>query len=49
MKIEELGLEEMTVSEEKKTKGGVAPIVVGGLIVVGLLCCQSLHGGSMHP
>lgn len=52
MNIKELGLEELTVSEKKETRGGLAPIVYVGLVAAGLLIATfDLHGsgGSMHP
>lgn len=55
MNIKELGLEELTVSEKRETKGGVGALAVG-LVIAGLFVCQSLYvygggggGGSMVP
>lgn len=45
MKIKELGLEELSVSEKKETKGGVGPLAIG-LAIAGLFVCQSLYGSK---
>lgn len=46
MDIKKLGLEEMTLEEKKKTKGGF-PWLVVGLVAVGLTCCaQPCYGGG---
>ncbi|MBR2262089.1 MAG: class IIb bacteriocin, lactobin A/cerein 7B family [Paludibacteraceae bacterium] len=57
MNIKELGLEELTTSEMKETKGGLAPIIYVGLVAAGLLVATfDAHapgtgggGGGMHP
>ena len=48
MNIKDLGLEELTVSEKRETKGGLAPIVYIGLTIAGLFVCQSA-GGQRVP
>lgn len=51
MKIKELGLEELTISEKKETKGG-NPWIIGGLIIAGLAYSALSHApgtnGTVH-
>jgi len=35
------GVEEMSNEQMSEINGGIAPIIIVGLVVAGLLCCQN--------